>query len=126
PPTFDADLGPLLLLAARDGGACRASRNGQASAHWPRICPARPSRGKHFRYSRINLRDQVACRARRAPSGTAPARGRFDGSEVTNMRTLILTLAAGAAALSLAACNTTTEQKAATGVIGGAVVGGPV
>ena len=42
------------------------------------------------------------------------------------MRTLIMTLVAGAAALSLGACGTNTEQKAATGAIGGAVVGGPV
>jgi hypothetical protein len=31
-----------------------------------------------------------------------------------------------AAGLSLAACGTTTEQKAATGAVAGAVVGGPV
>lgn len=42
------------------------------------------------------------------------------------MRTALITLAASAAALTLAACGTTTEQKAATGAVGGAVVGGPV
>ena len=41
------------------------------------------------------------------------------------MRKTFLVLAAGAA-VSLAACGHTTEQKAATGAIAGAVVAGPV
>ncbi|NEX94045.1 hypothetical protein [Caulobacter sp. 17J65-9] len=41
------------------------------------------------------------------------------------MRGLML-IALAAAGLGLAACGTTTEQKAATGAIAGAVVGGPV
>jgi osmotically inducible lipoprotein OsmB len=40
-------------------------------------------------------------------------------------RTAILTLTA-TAALALAACGTTVEQKAATGAVAGAVVAGPV
>jgi hypothetical protein len=42
------------------------------------------------------------------------------------MRKTLALLAAAGAALSLAACGTTTEQKAATGAVAGAVVGGPV
>lgn len=42
------------------------------------------------------------------------------------MRKLSSLLAAGALALGLAACGHNTEQKAATGAVGGAVVGGPV
>ena len=41
------------------------------------------------------------------------------------MRKTFLVLAAGAA-VSLAACGHTTEQKAATGAVAGAVVAGPV
>ena len=40
--------------------------------------------------------------------------------------TRILTLALAAAALSLAACGSTMEQRAATGAVGGAVIAGPV
>jgi hypothetical protein len=40
-------------------------------------------------------------------------------------KTLLMLVAAGSLA-GLAACNTTTEQKAATGAVAGAVVGGPV
>ena len=40
-------------------------------------------------------------------------------------KTLSLIVAAGAL-LALGACNTTTEQKAASGAVAGAVVGGPV
>ncbi len=40
-------------------------------------------------------------------------------------KTLNLIIAAGAL-VALGACNTTTEQKAAAGAIGGAVVAGPV
>lgn len=39
---------------------------------------------------------------------------------------LVAPLALAAAALSLAACGTTTEQKAATGALAGAAVAGPV
>ncbi|MET0274054.1 MAG: hypothetical protein ABW360_13800 [Phenylobacterium sp.] len=42
------------------------------------------------------------------------------------MRTTLSLLAAAGFALTLSACGHTTEQKAATGAIGGAVVGGPV
>lgn len=42
------------------------------------------------------------------------------------MRTTIGLIAAASALLGLAACNTTTEQKAAAGAVGGAVVAGPV
>jgi hypothetical protein len=42
------------------------------------------------------------------------------------MRKTISLLVAAAALTSLAACNTTTEQKAAAGAVGGAVVAGPV
>jgi hypothetical protein len=42
------------------------------------------------------------------------------------MRKTISLLAATAALMGLAACNTTTEQKAAAGAVGGAVVAGPV
>jgi len=38
----------------------------------------------------------------------------------------LATLSAVGAALLLAACGTTTEQRAATGAVAGAVVGGPV
>ncbi|WP_374389965.1 hypothetical protein [Brevundimonas sp.] len=40
--------------------------------------------------------------------------------------TRIITLTLTAAALTLAACGTTVEQKAATGAVAGAVVAGPV
>ena len=40
--------------------------------------------------------------------------------------TRIPTLALAAAALTLAACGSTMEQRAATGAVGGAVVAGPV
>jgi hypothetical protein len=42
------------------------------------------------------------------------------------MRTMFLMLATAGALTTLAACGTTTEQKAATGAVAGAVVGGPV
>jgi hypothetical protein len=42
------------------------------------------------------------------------------------MRKMFLILAAGGAALSLAACGHNTTQRAATGAVAGAVVGGPV
>lgn len=42
------------------------------------------------------------------------------------MRKTLLMLAATGALAALGACGSTTEQKAATGAIGGAVVGGPV
>ncbi|OGN49402.1 MAG: hypothetical protein A2352_05315 [Caulobacterales bacterium RIFOXYB1_FULL_67_16] len=42
------------------------------------------------------------------------------------MTKIILVSAAAVAALSLAACGTTTEQKAASGAVAGALVGGPV
>ena len=42
------------------------------------------------------------------------------------MRKTIGLLAATAALMGLGACNTTTEQKAAAGAVGGAVVAGPV
>ena len=40
--------------------------------------------------------------------------------------TRILTLALAASALTLAACGSTMEQRAATGAVGGAVIAGPV
>jgi hypothetical protein len=49
----------------------------------------------------------------------------FPTGEETMRRTIGL-LAAAAALTGLAACNTTTEQKAAAGAIGGAMVAGPV
>jgi len=42
------------------------------------------------------------------------------------MRRITLILAAAGLALATAACGTTTEQKAATGAVAGAVVAGPV
>jgi len=42
------------------------------------------------------------------------------------MRKMFSLLVLGAALTGAAACNTTTEQKAAAGAVGGAVVGGPV
>ena len=42
------------------------------------------------------------------------------------MRKTIGMIAVTAALLALGACNTTTEQKAAAGAVGGAVVAGPV
>ena len=42
------------------------------------------------------------------------------------MRKTIGLIAVAGALLGLAACNTTTEQKAAAGAVGGAVVAGPV
>ena len=42
------------------------------------------------------------------------------------MRKIIGLMAATAALAGLAACHTTTEQKAAAGAVGGAVVAGPV
>jgi hypothetical protein len=42
------------------------------------------------------------------------------------MHKLLLLLAAGGVALSLAACGHNTSQRAATGAVAGAVVGGPV
>lgn len=42
------------------------------------------------------------------------------------MRKTLALLAAAGAALSLAACGHTIEQKAATGAVAGAVVAGPV
>lgn len=42
------------------------------------------------------------------------------------MRTTFCLLAAAGLLTTLAACGHTTEQKAATGAIGGAVIGGPV
>jgi hypothetical protein len=51
--------------------------------------------------------------------------GIFPGLE-TDMRKTIGLLVAAGALMGLAACNTTTEQKAAAGAVGGAVVAGPV
>jgi outer membrane lipoprotein SlyB len=42
------------------------------------------------------------------------------------MRKTLMLLAAAGALTALSACNTTTEQKAASGAVAGAVVGGPV
>ena len=42
------------------------------------------------------------------------------------MRKTMSLLAIAGALVGLAACNTTTEQKAAAGAVGGAVVAGPV
>jgi osmotically inducible lipoprotein OsmB len=42
------------------------------------------------------------------------------------MRKTLTLLAIAGASLALAACSTTTEQKAATGAVAGAVVAGPV
>ena len=42
------------------------------------------------------------------------------------MRNTLSLLAIAGAALALAACSTTTEQKAASGAVAGAVVAGPV
>lgn len=42
------------------------------------------------------------------------------------MKSALLILAALGASVSLSACNTTTEQKAASGAVAGAVVAGPV
>lgn len=42
------------------------------------------------------------------------------------MRKTIGLLAVAGALMGLAACNTTTEEKAAAGAVGGAVVAGPV
>ena len=53
------------------------------------------------------------------------SRRHFPGLE-TDMSKTIGLLAVAGALMGLAACNTTTEQKAAVGAVGGAVVAGPV
>jgi osmotically inducible lipoprotein OsmB len=62
--------------------------------------------------------------------GTASAAVSFVGPSFLGgdgtMRKTISLLAVTGALMALAACNTTTEQKAAAGAIGGAVVAGPV
>lgn len=59
-------------------------------------------------------------------SGNWSGAGVFEAEPLEDTMTRIAILTLTAAALALAACGATVEQKAATGAVAGAVVAGPV
>jgi len=79
-------------------------------------------------YSQAIPSSSLELEGSRVCGGTFGAEGCFVRRIIwrPQMRRTCLIIAAAGAALSLAACGHTTEQKAATGAVAGAVVAGPV